>query len=88
MSKSIIFYGNIYENYFDVVMGGGEKQISLIIKELSKNYKITIIDSKIKFDKIVKNVQFYLIKKINNVYLFKIFLFFCFKMSYSKEKQI
>ena len=33
MNKSIIFYGNIYENYFDVVKGGGEKQISLIIKE-------------------------------------------------------
>ena len=87
MSKSIIFYGNIYENYFDVVMGGGEKQISLIIKELSKNYKITIIDSKIKFDKIVKNVQFIsLRKKINNVYLFKIFYFFLLQNELFKRK--
>ena len=66
------FYGDIYSAFCGFPAGGGEKQLSLIIKELSRQQiKVYVID--LKCDKIIRkgNVIFIPSQKVKNNY-FKI----------------
>jgi len=90
--NSFCFWGNIYNSFHGRVSGGGELQLSIIIKELSKlEYKIFVVDTQVEEDIIENNISFISIKNRYNAKKgFKKFwrLYYLYRCQYETKADI